>query len=161
MYGAGDAKIGSIVGGTDEEGKKLKKKFLKSLPALGKLVEAVKESAKKGYLKGLDGRHLHVRSAHAALNTLLQSAGALVCKKWLVILEEELQARGLKHGWDGDYAFCGWIHDEVQIACRTAEVTELVARLAPECVTKAGDFFNFRCALAGEAKVGKSWSETH
>ena len=161
LYGAGDAKIGSIVGGTDADGKKLKKKFLKSLPALGKLVEAVKESAKKGYLKGLDGRHLHVRSHHAALNTLLQSAGALVCKKWLVILEEELKARGLKHGWDGDYAFCGWIHDEVQIACRTPEVAQLVAELAPECVTKAGEFFNFRCPLAGEAKVGKNWSETH
>ena len=161
LYGAGDAKIGSIVGDTDAEGKKLKKKFLKSLPALGKLVEAVKESAKKGYLKGLDGRHLHVRSAHAALNTLLQSAGALVCKKWLVTLEEELKARGLKHGWDGDYAFCGWIHDEVQIACRTPEVAQLVAELAPACVTKAGEFFNFRCPLAGEAKVGKNWSETH
>lgn len=161
LYGAGDAKIGSIVGGTEEDGKKLKKKFLKSLPALGKLVNAVKEAAKKGYLKGLDGRLLHVRSPHAALNTLLQSAGALVCKKWLVILEEELKARGLKHGWEGDYAFCGWIHDEVQIACRTTEVAELVARLAPECVTKAGDFFNFRCALAGEAKVGTNWSQTH
>lgn len=161
LYGAGDAKIGSIVGGTDEDGKKLKKKFLKSLPALGKLVEAVKESAKKGYLKGLDGRHLHVRSSHAALNTLLQSAGALVCKKWLVILEEELKARGLKHGWDGDYAFCGWIHDEVQIACRTHEVAQLVAELAPACVPKAGEFFNFRCPLAGEAKVGKNWSTTH
>ena len=161
LYGAGDAKIGSIVGGTDADGKKLKKKFLKSLPALGKLVEAVKESAKKGYLKGLDGRHLHVRSTHAALNTLLQSAGALVCKKWLVILEEELKARGLKHGWDGDYAFCGWIHDEVQIACRTPEVAQLVAELAPECVTKAGEFFNFRCPLAGEAKVGKNWSQAH
>ncbi len=161
LYGAGSAKIGSIVGGTDKDGEKLKKKFLKSLPALGKLVEAVKESAKKGYLKGLDGRHLHVRSTHAALNTLLQSAGALVCKKWLVILEEELKARGLKHGWDGDYAFCGWIHDEVQIACRTPEVAELVAQLAPECVTKAGAFFNFRCPLAGEAKVGKNWSATH
>ena len=161
LYGAGDAKIGSIVGGTDADGKKLKKKFLKSLPALGKLVEAVKESAKKGYLKGLDGRHLHVRSTHAALNTLLQSAGALVCKKWLVILEEELKARGLKHGWDGDYAFCGWIHDEVQIACRTPDVAQLVAELAPACVTKAGEFFNFRCPLAGEAKVGKNWSSTH
>ena len=70
----------------------------------------MKESAKKGYLKGLDGRLLHVRSTHAALNTLLQSAGALVCKKWLVILEEELKARGLKHGWDGDYAFSAWVH---------------------------------------------------
>lgn len=161
LYGAGDEKIGSIVGKDAEVGKKLKKKFLKSLPALGKLVTAVKGAAKRGHLKGLDGRLVHVRSAHAALNTLLQGAGALVCKKWLVILEEELQARGLKHGWDGDYAFCGWIHDEVQIACRTKEVAELVAELAPACVTKAGEFFNFRCPLNGEAKIGRNWSETH
>lgn len=161
LYGAGDAKIGSIVGGDAVAGKKLKKKFLKSLPALGKLVEAVQAAAKRGYLVGLDGRKLHVRSSHAALNTLLQSAGALVCKKWLVILEEELQARGLKHGWDGDYCFCAWVHDEVQIACRTEEVAKIVAELAPVCVTKAGEFFGFRCPLAGEAKTGAHWGETH
>lgn len=112
LYGAGDEKIGSITGGGAGEGKKLKRKFLQSLPALKNLVTAVKEAAKRGYLKGLDGRLLHVRSSHSALNTLLQSAGALVCKQWLVILENELQARGLKHGWDGDYCFCAWVHKQ-------------------------------------------------
>lgn len=110
LYGAGSEKMGSIVGGGAEEGTKIKKRFLKSLPAMAKLVEAVQAAAKRGYLTGLDGRKLHVRSSHAALNTLLQSAGALVCKQWLVILERELQAAGLKHGWDGDYAFSAWVH---------------------------------------------------
>ena len=161
LYGAGDAKIGSIIGGTASDGKRLKQKFLRSLPALGRLVEAVKGAAGRGYLVGLDGRHVFVRSSHAALNTLLQSAGAIVCKQWLVFLEEDLTKAGYKHGWDGDYAFCAWSHDEVQIACRNEEVAAYVAHNAPLMVAKAGNHFNFRCPLAGEAKVGKSWAETH
>lgn len=161
LYGAGDAKIGSITGGAASEGRKLKQKFLRSLPALGRLVEAVQGAAKRGYLVGLDGRHIHVRSSHAALNTLLQGAGALVCKKWLVLLEEHLQAAGLNHGWDGDYAFCAWSHDECQIACRTPEIATAVRKMAEDCVLKAGDYFGFRCPTAGESKVGKTWADTH
>lgn len=161
LYGAGDAKIGSITGGAASEGRKLKQKFLRSLPALGRLVEAVQGAAKRGYLVGLDGRHIHVRSSHAALNTLLQGAGALVCKKWLVLLEEHLQAAGLKHGWDGDYAFCAWSHDECQIACRSPEIAAAVRKMAEDCVLKAGEYFGFRCPTAGESKVGKTWADTH
>jgi DNA polymerase I-like protein with 3'-5' exonuclease and polymerase domains len=161
LYGAGDAKIGSIVGGTASGGRKLKLKFLRSLPALGRLVEAVQGAAKRGHLVGLDGRRVFVRSSHAALNTLLQSAGAIACKQWLVFLEEDLKAAGLKHGWDGDYAFCAWSHDEVQIACRTPEVASYVAHNAPLMVAKAGNHFNFRCPLAGESKVGTTWADTH
>jgi DNA polymerase-1 len=160
LYGAGDAKIGSIVGGAAGDGRKLKQKFLRSLPALGRLVEAVQGAAKRGHLVGLDGRHIHVRSSHAALNTLLQGAGAIVCKQWLVFLEEHL-SKTYRHGWDGDYAFCAWSHDEVQIACRTPEVAAYIAKAAPEMVTKAGEHFNFRCVLAGESKVGKTWADTH
>lgn len=160
LYGAGDAKIGSIVSGTAGDGKKLKAKFLRSLPALGRLVEAVQSASKRGYLVGLDGRHIHVRSSHAALNTLLQGAGALVCKQWLVLLEEELQ-KHYKHGWDGDYCFCAWSHDEVQIACRTREIAEQIATMATLCVSLAGQYFNFRCPLAGESKIGLTWADTH
>jgi DNA polymerase I len=161
LYGAGDAKIGSVVGGDAGEGRRLKNKFLRSLPALGRLVDAVQEASKRGYLTGLDGRRLHVRSSHAALNTLLQSAGALICKKWLLILEETLQKAGLKNGFDGDYAFCAWVHDEVQIACRNETIAKQVAHHAVSAVALAGDAFNFRCGLAGESKIGANWSETH
>jgi DNA polymerase I-like protein with 3'-5' exonuclease and polymerase domains len=161
LYGAGDEKIGSVVNGTSADGRKLKSKFLRSLPALGELVKTVKENAGRGYLIGLDKRKIYVRSAHSALNTLLQGAGAIVCKKWLVILEERLQARGFKHGWDGDYCFCAWSHDEVQIACRSTEVASMVAHLATQCVAYAGEHYNFRCPLAGEAKKGTTWADTH
>jgi DNA polymerase I-like protein with 3'-5' exonuclease and polymerase domains len=161
LYGAGDEKIGSICGGSKVQGERLRSRFLRNLPALARLTDGVKEAAGKGYLVGLDGRWIHVRSSHAALNTLLQGAGAVICKQWLVMLEAHLQAQGLKHGWDGDYAFCAWSHDEVQIACRDAEVATMVAELATKCVTLAGEHFNFRCPTAGEAKIGTNWSETH
>lgn len=160
LYGAGDAKIGKIVGGGPEAGKKLKATFLKKLPALKKLIEAVKEAAKKGHLRGLDGRLIHVRHAHAALNTLLQSAGAIICKQWLVFLNEELDAKGLVNGWV-DYANVAWSHDETQIACRTPEIAQVVRESAEACVVRAGEHFNFRCPTAGESKVGTNWAQTH
>lgn len=78
-----------------------------------------------------------------------------------MILEEELQAAGLKHGWDGDYAFCAWSHDECQIACRTQEIADKVRKLATDCVIKAGEHFAFRCPTAGESKLGTTWADTH
>jgi DNA polymerase-1 len=192
LYGSGDEKAGRIIfdiilrlksvglpyddllqkffGGDESPssealkaaGAKLKGAFLKKLPALAKLLKAVKAVAKeKGVLKGIDGRQVHIRSSHSALNFLLQGAGSLVCKKWLILLEEQLQSLGLKHGWEGDYAFCAWSHDECQIACRTKEVAEIVAKVAPEMVTGAGEFFKFRCRLNGESKTGSTWAATH
>lgn len=121
LYGAGDAKIGKIIGGDASDGKRIKRKFLKATPAIKNLRDAVQNAIvetdrgkvvrwKRHYLKGLDGRLLHVRSPHSALNLLLQSAGALVCKKWIVRTEERLIQRGLKHGWDGDFAYMAWVH---------------------------------------------------
>lgn len=162
LYGAGDEKIGSIVGKGAKEGKRLKLKFLANTPALAHLKDAVAAKVKKTKtLRGLDGRILHVRSDHSALNTLLQSAGALLCKKWIVLWEEAMLSLGYKHGWDGDFALMAWVHDEIQVACRTPEIAEVVAKVAVECVAKAGEFFNFRCPLTGEAKTGANWAECH
>lgn len=162
LYGAGDEKIGSIVGGGKAEGSKLKRKFMQSLPALGSLVDTVKATARKqGFLKGLDGRKLHVRSEHSALNTLLQSAGALICKKWIVVLEQRMLALGYKHGWDGDFCYLAWVHDEVQLACRTHEIAEIAVREAQLAMKDTEAFFNFRCPLDTEGKIGANWKDCH
>src|SRR5699024_2914309 len=121
------------------------------LPAMKKLTEAVKDRAvAKGILLGLDKRNLYVRSAHSALNTLLQSAGALLCKKWMVLMDQKLRAMGLKHGWDGDYVFLAWCHDELQIAARTEELAHKIGKLSNECAGEAGEFFNFRIKLEAD-----------
>lgn len=159
LYGAGDDKIGQIVGKGRKAGGQLRKKFLDKLPALSKLVDAVKSKAsKQGYLIGLDGRRLHVRSEHAALNTLLQSAGALVMKQALIILFDYLSACGLRHG--EDYAFVANVHDEFQIACRP-DLAEEIADAGKRSITQAGEHFGFRCRLDGDAKIGRSWADTH
>lgn len=161
LYGAGDETIGQIVDGGRAEGRKLKDKFLKQLPALRHLKDAIKvKVTKKKHLIGLDGRLLHIRSDHAALNTLLQSAGALVCKQWIVTLEQRLLEAGYRHGWDDDFAVCAWVHDEIQIACRK-EIADDIGHHAVDCVREAGEHFRFRCPLTGEYKIGKSWAETH
>lgn len=167
LYGAGDAKIGSIVAPTKSVsyqrkiGKALKEKFLRNIPALKNLQDAVQKAAKRGYIKGLDGRKIYVRSAHSALNFLLQSAGALVCKLWIVLVEEMAIEAGLRHGWDGDFAFCAWVHDEVQVACRNREVAEKLGAICKAAMTKTEEVFSFRCPLDAEFDIGSSWAETH
>lgn len=159
LYGAGDAKLGSIVSKGRAVGGQLRAKFLKGLPALEKLVKGVKKRASEvGYLIGLDGRKLHIRSDHAALNTLLQSAGALVMKKALVILDADLQSAGLVPGVH--YEFLANIHDEWQIEV-DEDKAEFVGKTAQAAIRTAGDYFGFRCPLDGEYKVGANWAETH
>ena len=154
LYGAGDAKIGSIVGGTATHGRKLKQRFLSNTPALESLRERVGVASQRGHLVGLDGRKLWVRSEHSALNTLLQAAGAVVMKKALVILDDYAEQ------WNIDYKFVGNIHDEVQTEVAEAQA-EKFGWLAVECLKAAGLYYNLRCPLDGEYQVGTTWSETH
>jgi DNA polymerase I-like protein with 3'-5' exonuclease and polymerase domains len=156
LYGAGNAKIGSIVGKGPKAGGELKKRFLEQTPALKKLINGVTKAAKRGWLKGLDGRILHIRHQHAALNTLLQSAGALVCKRWAVEVELELR----KRGWKDRVQVVANIHDEHQYEC-DEDIAEEVGELSIECIKRAGAYFNIRIPLDGEANVGNNWKETH
>lgn len=159
LYGAGDEKIGQIVGKGAKEGKKLKENFLKRTPALKRLREDVASAVKKrGYLVGIDGRHLHIRSDHAALNTLLQSAGALLVKQATVNLYRELSTRGYVFG--KDWAMLAHVHDEYQLQARK-EIADEVAQVAVWAFQQAGRDFNWRCPLDGEAKTGTNWAECH
>jgi DNA polymerase-1 len=154
LYGAGDAKIGSIVGGTKRDGARLKELFLRNTPSLRQLRERVSNAAVRGYLKGLDNRKLIIRSNHAALNTLLQSAASVVMKKSLTILDEYAKLHNI------DYKFVGNIHDEFQAEVREDQADKF-GWLAVECIKAAGIRLNLRCPLDGEYKVGKTWAETH
>jgi len=154
LYGAGDAKIGTIVGGTARDGRTLKQRFLRNTPALESLRERTARAAGRGYLTGLDGRRLRVRSEHSALNTLLQAAGAIVMKQALVTLDDYAKL------WNINYKFVGNIHDEVQSEV-VAEQAEKFGWLAVECLKAAGISFELRCPLDGEYKVGSTWAETH
>lgn len=143
-------------------GNRLKKNFLEKTPALKKLIKGVTESAtERGWLKGLDGRRLHIRSPHAALNTLLQSAGALVCKRWLVEFHSLLEESGLTD----KVLQMAWVHDEVALSVHKdlirVDGTSIVGELCIQAIKAAGEFFNLRVPLDGEYMVGANWAETH
>jgi DNA polymerase I-like protein with 3'-5' exonuclease and polymerase domains len=154
LYGAGPSKIGAIVGGSAKDGQKLIDAFLKGTPALKRLRDKVSVYASKGYVPGLDGRKIWVRSEHAALNSLLQGAGAIVMKKALVILDEKFRRNKI------DAKFTANVHDEWQIEC-SPDVADVVGKAAVQSIKEAGIAYNLRCPLDGEYKVGRTWRDTH
>lgn len=154
-----DAKGRKLQGPVFRRGQESKEAFLRALPAMKKLIEAVQVLAKeRGFLWGLDGRKIPVRSQHAALNTLLQGAGAAQMKRALCILDDSLQALGLVPGVN--YEFVANVHDEWQIEV-DEQHAELVGKTAVEAIRLAGESFSFRCPLAGAYGIGKSWADTH
>ena len=154
LYGAGPGKIGSIIGGNSTDGKKLINKFLRNTPALQVLKDKVTAQADKGYVPGLDGRKIWVRSEHAALNSLLQGAGAILMKKALVILHEKLKCGIISAN------FCANVHDEWQIEV-DEEDAERVGKIAVAAIEEAGRYYKLGCPTTGEFKVGNNWKETH
>lgn len=182
FYGAGNFKLGTIIyedmtptqreafnkkhppGAAREKalsnlGARGRSRIEKGIPALGRLVDEVKETArKKGYLRSLDGRRLHVRAQHSALNTLLQGAGAVVMKQALVFTYDALVARGWQHG--REFGFVVNVHDEFQIEADT-DIAEEVGAIAASAIRQAGEHFGLRCPLAGSSDTGRTWAETH
>lgn len=159
IYGAGDAKLGRVLGKDAQAGKDARLRLMKGLPALKTLVELVQKRIEdRGYLVGLDGRRLFARAKNAALNTLLQSAGAVQMKRGLVILYDRLIERGWE--WGKDFAIVGLIHDEWQATVR-AELADDFGREAVSAIRAAGEFYSFQCPLDGQYKKGETWAETH
>ena len=158
LYGAGDQLLGELVNGGQQEGKEVRAKFLKGLPALNNLIIDVKKASKKGTIKAIDNRNLTVRSEHVALNLLLQSCAAIIMKTTSCYLGYLLKNAGFVK--NKDYAFVGNIHDEIQAEVLHGKEDEY-GKLAQQAIREAGKFLDFRCQLDGEYHIGKDWSETH
>ena len=157
IYGAGDQKLGKILGGGAKRGKQGRAALLSGIRGLMELTKKVKQVyRRRGHLIGLDGRELHIRSEHSALNTLLQSAGAVLMKKALILLDERLKM----HYKEGDYEFVANIHDEFQIEVKE-EYAEEIAKHSAESISRAGQYFEFDCPLSATSHIGKTWAETH
>jgi len=169
LYGAGDEKLGSIVLplGTQSEkrakGAELRATFLRANPKLAQLVDRVKIASRSGYLIGLDGRKIWMRKdkrgrilEHKALNTLLQSAGAVVMKYSMIFLDKWVRQEGL------DAMKVIDMHDEAQWEVKNNEkIIELYCNFAVKSIRQAGEYLEMNCPLDAEAKVGSNWSETH
>jgi len=165
IYGAGDAKLGHSLNPALSEAQKkalgteLRRKFLDAIPGLEPLIDAVKLKVRSaGRLRGLDGRPIFCRAEHASLNFLLQSSGAILSKRWLVVGQDMLDSAGLTY--DIDYTRCAYVHDEQQFSVVPAEVDrfkQILIASAPE----AGRYYNFRVPITAAADHGESWGDTH
>ena len=154
IYGAGNEKLGTVVGGGKQDGQRLKQRFLDNLPSLKHLKDRVTRASAKGFIKGLDGRKIYIRSAHSALNALLQGGGSIVMKKALELLNSYIIDNDL------DAHFVANIHDEWQIEVIKKDA-KLVGELGIKAIQNAGLAFNMKCPLDGEYHIGDNWSETH
>lgn len=158
LYGAGDGKVGQIIGKGPKEGKAIKTKFLRKFPALAKLKEKVSEAAEeRGWIKGLDGRQIPIRHPHAALNTLLQSAGALICKRWYVCIEDNIRQAGYT---EEDVAIVAFVHDEVQVQVRQG-IEDDIGKIIVRSIKDAEQYYQFKCPLDAEYTYGQNWADTH
>ena len=154
LYGAGPAKIGSVVGAGAKQGNILIQRFLKNMPALNRLRSKVQEAAERGTIIGLDGRQLQIRAIHSSLNTLIQGAGAIVCKQWLVHMDERIRAKGI------DAKLVASVHDEYQFEVSKKDTT-IFGQITKDAMKDTEATLDVKCPLDCEYKVGNTWAETH
>ena len=154
LYGAGAEKIGTIVNGTARDGARLKSQFLYNMPSLSNLIAKVQKIATGGDIRGLDGRRIFVRHQHAALNTLLQGAGAIVCKQWSICMDKYIKQNKL------DAHLVNTIHDELQYEVHVRDVDAILLG-ADKMMQKAGKDLDVRLTLNADSKVGETWASTH
>ena len=155
IYGAGDAKLGTIVDGSAKDGKRIRDTFLRKTPALKQLIDKVKRIAENNKsVPGLDGRRVWVDEDYKSLNRLLQSCGAIVMKKAVVLAHKRLTENGIP------FKLVAQVHDEFQFET-PARFGKAVGLIAKQSIVEAGSHFNMRCPQDGEFKIGMSWADTH
>ena len=176
IYGAGDYKLGHSLSPELSEAQKkslggdLRRKFLDAIPGLEPLIDAVKMKVRdSGRIRGLDGRPIFckkmkdrngnlVPAEHAALNYLLQSAGAIISKRWVVIGQDLIDEAGLTY--NVDYTRCAYVHDEVQMSVVPSEA-DRVAQLLIDAAPIAGEYYKLKLPITASADQGKCWADTH
>ena len=157
LYGAGDVKIGHSYDkqlsdkDAAKKGKEIRWAYIRAIPGLEKLLQAVHKASEKHFVYGLDRRHLLIDSRHVALNYLLQGSAAIIAKRWMVLVNERLPA-GINQ--------LAFIHDELQYECKKEQVNDLKF-LLELCAVQAGEYYNLRCPVAAESKSGPTWADVH
>ena len=156
LYGGGDAKFGSVVGISTRQARDTKNQLLKNIPGLSRIIKDCEFATNaKGCMRPLNWRDIPVRSAHATLNTLLQSSGAHIAKVWTCFCDVKLD-KMFKNQW----RWVANVHDEIQIEC-SPDIAHDLGREVCACATKAGEYLECKIRIDAEYRIGKNWSETH
>jgi len=169
LYGGGDEHLGKMLhpeftsAQAIRFGRSIRNKLMNGIKGFKRLTNKYqREAESNGYVTIIDGRRVPVRNAYAALNTLLQSTGSILAKKWIdVLINRYLNDKyNLIRGYAGDYVLTVWSHDEVQFVCKE-EHAKLIAKACNDASLEAGEMLNFRAKLESESMIGLNWAECH
>ena len=157
LYGAGNVKLGHTFDKqlTDAQAKKkgaeIREAYVAAIPGLKELLEAVHKASTRGYVRGLDNRHILVDSRHKSLNYLIQGSSAIIAKRWMVLANKYLPENASQ---------LAFVHDELQYECKPSDVGYMKGCLESTAV-QAGEYYKLRCPIAAEAKSGATWADVH
>jgi DNA polymerase I len=159
IYGGGNLKLGLTAGASKDKavakGKEIRQRVMSGLDGFAQLTEAIAKKAESGVLTAIDGRPIYLQGKkHAATNYLLQSAGACICKLWLIRANELLQEAKI------DYWPLAFVHDEMQLSV-APEHAEQAAFLITAAMKDVESTLSFRCRLDSEYQIGQSWADCH
>lgn len=156
LLGAGDAKVGQIIGGSQRDGKEVKARFIGNFPGLGQLLDNLAQQIERtGRIKLCDGTPIIVTAPHTRLGYLLQGDESRIMKKAAILTAKEVQRRNL------DVMKVGDIHDEWQNDVLLEHVDEFTNEVCPSSFNRSGQSFHYRLPIDCDTKVGLTWAETH
>lgn len=173
LYGGGDEQLGWIIDPLasiplqEKLGRESKRRFMSGVRGFDLMKSNLEGTVRRrGWLRGIDGRRVPIRKPHAALNTQLQSCGAIISKYWIRNaingIEKQLGLEWDKEGDYGksDYTLLLYSHDEIQLAVRHQYVRR-VRHVCEMAAAQAGEELGMRLPIAAESKAGQHWGNTH
>ena len=114
----------------------------------------IKHSTKNGWILGLDGRKIMIRSPHSCVNAAFQSGGSIVVKMATIFMSKFVREQRI------DAAMILHMHDECCWQVHPKDVDALTA-ICHKSWKMAGEYFKLHIPIAGEVLVGKNWAEVH
>lgn len=128
------------------------------IPGLNDLIKSGKKQAKKGFIRStISQRWIPTTSEWHGdwLASLLQEGEATVMKRALRIWTRQAERKGVQ------YSLSTQNHDEWQTEVETLEDADTLGKMQTLSIMQAGRYYNVKCPLDGQYKIGKTWKETH
>jgi len=155
LLGAGDAKVGQIIGGSTQDGRDLKSRFTNNFPGLRRLLDNLKRQVERtGRIVLCDGTPLRVEHMHTRLGYLLQGDENRIMKRAALNIWRECRRLSI------DAIKVGDIHDEFQFDVLSTDVQRFIV-VCSNAFAAAGEYYNYTVPIECEAKVGLTWASTH
>lgn len=152
---ADQAQFGTVM--TAAEGEEKRLKMIATIPGFGALISKLEgELERTGRITLCDGTPILVPSPHMVIPYLLQGDESRLMKRAMVYLDEEVRKNRLTN----DVFKVADIHDEWQYKVRDSVLQSFID-LALPCFIRAGESFGYLIIIEGDAKIGKTWAETH